>query len=69
MVEQNASIALGVADYGYVMEGGRVVLEGPARELRNNPDVKEVLYGHVRGRRAKIFLKILSRTKGGKRWM
>ena len=45
LVEQNARIALSVADYGYIMEGGRVVLEGGAEELRANEDVKEFYLG------------------------
>jgi branched-chain amino acid transport system ATP-binding protein len=45
LVEQNASAALGIADYGYVMENGRVVLSGPAEMLRDNEDVKEFYMG------------------------
>ncbi|MDS1270833.1 ABC transporter ATP-binding protein [Lipingzhangella sp. LS1_29] len=45
VVEQNARQALDIADYGYVMERGRVVLDGPATELRENPDVKEFYLG------------------------
>ncbi len=45
LVEQNARRALEVADYGYVMENGRVVLEGSASELKDNPDVKEFYLG------------------------
>ena len=45
LVEQNAALALEVADHGYVMENGRIVLEGPAEMLRNNPDVKEFYLG------------------------
>ena len=45
LVEQNAALALEVADHGYVMENGRVVLEGPAEMLRRNPDVKEFYLG------------------------
>src|SRR5579871_346113 len=45
LVEQNAALALEVADHGYVMENGRVVLEGPAEMLRSNPDVKEFYLG------------------------
>jgi len=41
LVEQNARAALGIADYGYVMENGRIVLGGPAEKLRDNEDVKE----------------------------
>jgi len=40
LVEQNAHIALELAEYGYVMENGRIVLDGPADKLRNNEDVK-----------------------------
>jgi branched-chain amino acid transport system ATP-binding protein len=45
LVEQNARAALGIADYGYVMENGRVVLSGPAEMLRDNEDVKEFYMG------------------------
>jgi branched-chain amino acid transport system ATP-binding protein len=45
LVEQNARAALGIADYGYVMENGRVVLSGPAAMLRDNEDVKEFYMG------------------------
>ena len=40
LVEQNARAALSVASYGYIMEQGKVVLDGPADALRNNEDVK-----------------------------
>jgi len=45
LVEQNARLALSIADYGYVMEGGRVVLEGTSETLRANEDVKEFYLG------------------------
>jgi branched-chain amino acid transport system ATP-binding protein len=45
LVEQNARAALGIADYGYVMENGRIVLSGPAETLRDNEDVKEFYMG------------------------
>jgi branched-chain amino acid transport system ATP-binding protein len=45
LVEQNANAALGLADYGYVMEQGRVVLDGPVDELKNNEDIKEFYLG------------------------
>jgi len=45
LVEQNARAALGIADYGYVMENGRVVLSGPAEMLRDNEDVQEFYMG------------------------
>jgi branched-chain amino acid transport system ATP-binding protein len=45
LVEQNANAALSVADYGYVMEGGRVVFFGKSEELRTHPDVQEFYLG------------------------
>ncbi len=49
LVEQNANQALAIADYGYVLEGGRFVLEGTADELRANENVQEFYLG-VRAR-------------------
>ena len=45
LVEQNATMALGIADHGYVMENGRIVLEGDAEKLRSNSDIKEFYLG------------------------
>ncbi|MCG2770233.1 MAG: ABC transporter ATP-binding protein [Chloroflexota bacterium] len=45
LVEQNANMALSVADRGYVLETGQIVLEGSARELRENPEVKAAYLG------------------------
>jgi branched-chain amino acid transport system ATP-binding protein len=45
LVEQNARAALSIVDYGYVMENGRVVLDGPAAQLAENEDIKEFYLG------------------------
>lgn len=45
MVEQNAVMALSIANYAYVMENGRIVLDGPASELVKNEDIKEFYLG------------------------
>jgi branched-chain amino acid transport system ATP-binding protein len=45
LVEQNAFQALQIADYGYVMESGELVLEGPCADLLANPQVKEAYLG------------------------
>jgi len=45
LAEQNAKKALEIADYGYILENGRVVLEGPAEKLREDKDVKEFYLG------------------------
>ena len=45
LVEQNAKVALGIANRGYVMETGKIVLEGPAKELLASPQVREAYLG------------------------
>jgi len=45
LVEQNANLALNIADYAYVMENGSIVMEGPAAQLRDNADIKEFYLG------------------------
>ncbi len=45
LIEQNAKAALEIADYGYVMETGNIVMEGPGIELLNNEDVKKAYLG------------------------
>ncbi|MCD6475196.1 MAG: ABC transporter ATP-binding protein, partial [Anaerolineaceae bacterium] len=45
LVEQNAQMALSIADHAYVLETGNIVLEGPGEELLNNPLVKEAYLG------------------------
>lgn len=45
LVEQNASMALNIAQYGYIMENGRVVLDGDAKTLYDNEDVREFYLG------------------------
>lgn len=48
LVEQNASMALSIANRGYVLETGKIVLEGPAQELLKNPEVREAYLGGKR---------------------
>ena len=45
LVEQNATMALAVAEHGYVMETGRIVLEGSVEALRSNSDIREFYLG------------------------
>ena len=49
IVEQSATVALEIADYGYVMENGRIVLDGSAERLRNHPDIQEFYLGRKGG--------------------
>ncbi|MFT5004844.1 MAG: branched-chain amino acid transport system ATP-binding protein [Paracoccaceae bacterium] len=45
LAEQNTNVALKYASYGYILESGRVVMDGPAKDLAENPDVKEFYLG------------------------
>ena len=67
LAEQNTNMALQYADYGYIMESGRVVMDGAAAELRNNEDVKEFYLG-VGGGARKSFRDVKSYTRR-KRWL
>ncbi len=66
LVEQNANFALKCADYGYIMESGKVVLDGPKSELLNNQDVKEFYLGGSDERKS---FKNLKSYKRRKRWL
>ena len=68
LVEQNAALALDIADHGYVMENGRIVLEGPAEALQQNSDIKEFYLGlnEVGARKSYRDLKHYRRRK---RWL
>jgi branched-chain amino acid transport system ATP-binding protein len=68
LVEQNATMALAVADHGYVMENGRVVLEGPAAKLRDNSDIKEFYLGLNEGGARKSY-RDTKHYKRRKRWL
>ena len=67
LVEQNAAMALTIAQYGYVLENGRIVLDGSAASLRDNEDVKEFYLGGA-GDQRKSF-KNLKSFKRRKRWL
>ena len=67
LAEQNTMVALKYADFGYILENGRVVMEGDAEELRTNEDVKEFYLGMGGGDR-KSFRDVKS-YKRRKRWL
>ena len=48
MAEQNTNLALQIADYGYVLHTGRIMLAGPARELLHNPEIRDAYLGGER---------------------
>jgi len=60
VVEQNAAIALAVSDYAYIMEQGKIVLEGEAEALKENPDVKEFYLGTAKAGGRKSFRDVKS---------
>jgi len=68
LVEQNARRALQIADHAYVMENGRIVLEGPAAELASNPDVQEFYLGLSEGGARKSYRDV-KHYKRRKRWL
>jgi branched-chain amino acid transport system ATP-binding protein len=68
VVEQNAKMALEISNYAYIMESGKIVMEGPSEELKNNPDVKEFYMGVTQGGGRKSFKEVKS-YKRRKRWM
>ena len=67
LVEQNAKMALGAAEYGYIMEGGKVVLDGTAESLMRNEDVKEFYLGGA-GSERRSFKNVKS-FRRRKRWL
>ncbi|EMN7400571.1 ABC transporter ATP-binding protein [Vibrio parahaemolyticus] len=67
LVEQNANFALHAADYGYIMESGKIVLDGSKHELLNNEDVKEFYLGG--GDEERKSFKNLKSYKRRKRWL
>jgi len=68
VVEQNARVALGLADYGYVMENGRIVLDGPAEVLGENEDIKEFYLGLNQMGERKSYREV-KHYKRRKRWL
>jgi branched-chain amino acid transport system ATP-binding protein len=68
LVEQNARTALSISDAGYIMENGRIVLDGTAKTLLDNPDVQEFYLGmgHAGERKSYRDVKHYRRRK---RWL
>jgi branched-chain amino acid transport system ATP-binding protein len=67
LIEQNAALALELADYGYVMENGKIVLDGVPDEMADDPDFREFYLGiGAEGRRSYADVKLYRRRK---RWL
>ena len=66
LVEQSAAVALAIADYGYVLENGRVVLDGDAARLRNHPDIRDFYLGQSSGERRSY--RAVKQYRRSRRW-
>jgi len=67
LVEQNAQLALEVTSQGYIVENGRIVLDGPTDKLRSNEDVQEFYLGMAKGERKSM--RDVKHYKRRKRWL
>jgi branched-chain amino acid transport system ATP-binding protein len=67
LAEQNTNMALKYANYGYILENGRVVMDGKAKALRENEDVKEFYLGMAEGKRKSF--RDVKHYKRRKRWL
>ncbi|MBS4048222.1 MAG: ABC transporter ATP-binding protein [Ferrovibrio sp.] len=67
IAEQNTNMALRYADYGYILENGRIVMDGPAQKLRENSDVKEFYLGLGAGGR--MSFRDTKHYRRRKRWL
>jgi len=68
LVEQNASVALSISSHAYVMENGRIVLDGPSAKLKENEDIKEFYLGLSQVGKRKSY-KEVKHYKRRKRWL
>jgi branched-chain amino acid transport system ATP-binding protein len=68
LVEQNAKVALDVAHHGYIIEQGKIVLDGTSQALATNEDVKEFYLGQGKNEQRRSFRNLKS-FKRRKRWI
>jgi branched-chain amino acid transport system ATP-binding protein len=69
LVEQNAKVALGVAHYGYIMENGRIVIDGPTDKLFGDPDVQRFYLGRGDEGEGQVSFRDVKHYKRRKRWL
>lgn len=69
LVEQNARLALNLADYGYIMENGRIVINGSSQTLRDDPDVQRFYLGTGAGSEQLASFRDIKHYKRRKRWL
>jgi len=68
LVEQNAILALNFAQYGYIMENGKIVLDGPSEKIMENEDIKEFYLGLTEVGKKKSYRNV-KHYKRRKRWL
>ena len=68
LVEQNANVAFSVADYGYIMESGQIVMEGDVAKLRDDKDIQSFYLGVGEGAERQSFRDV-KHYKRRKRWL
>jgi branched-chain amino acid transport system ATP-binding protein len=69
LVEQNAGVAFSVADYGYIMESGQIMLEGPVTKLRDDPDIRSFYLGVAEQGTGRRSFRDVKHYKRRKRWL
>jgi branched-chain amino acid transport system ATP-binding protein len=69
LVEQNAHVALGVAHYGYILENGRIVVNGPTEKLLSDPDVQRFYLGSGDAGEGHVSFRDVKHYKRRKRWL
>jgi branched-chain amino acid transport system ATP-binding protein len=69
LVEQNAMAALGIAHYGYILESGRVVIDGPSSKLLDDADVQRFYLGYSEGKSELASFRHVKHYKRRKRWL
>ena len=69
LVEQNAGVAFSVADYGYIMESGQIVMEGPVDKLRDDKDIRSFYLGVATEGTARESFRDIKHYKRRKRWL
>jgi branched-chain amino acid transport system ATP-binding protein len=69
LVEQNAHVALGVAHYGYILENGRIVINGPTKKLLGDPDVQRFYLGAGDEGAGHVSFRDVKHYKRRKRWL
>jgi branched-chain amino acid transport system ATP-binding protein len=67
LVEQSAPVVLAIADYGYVLENGRIVLDGDAARLAEHPDIQEFYLGTAAGKERRSY-RTIKQYRRSRRW-